>query len=74
MEVLWAGLEKYFYEKGIKREKESFWRWKGEVIFFLKSFERGRGEFEILWGNVFLGLGWGIFGLCMGRDDIWNIP
>ena len=42
------------------------------------------GEFEILWGNVFLGF-WGgerkrkggkdrVFGLCMGRDVIWNIP
>ena len=29
-----------FYEGGIKREKEGVWgRRKGEVIFFLKSFE-----------------------------------
>ena len=30
----------------------------GRSYIFLKSFERGGGEFEILWGNVFLGL-WG---------------
>lgn len=31
---------------------------KGRSYIFLKSFEEGGGEFEILWGNVFLGL-WG---------------
>lgn len=30
----------------------------GRSYIFLKSFERGGGEFEILWGNVFLGF-WG---------------
>lgn len=30
----------------------------GRSYIFLKFFERGGGEFEILWGNVFLGL-WG---------------
>ena len=48
-----------FYERGDKERERGFLeRWKGEVIFFLKSFEGGGGEFEILWGNVFLGF-WG---------------
>lgn len=55
-----GGFGKIFFTKGgIKREKRGFGDGrKGEVIFFLKSFEGGGGEFEILWGNVFLGL-WG---------------
>lgn len=28
----------------------------GRSYIFLKFFEGGGGEFEILWGNVFLGL------------------
>ena len=48
----------------------------GKIYIFLKFFERGGGEFEILWGNVFLGYGVGreIFGLSGRRDVIWNIP
>lgn len=57
-----GGFGKIFFTKGgIKREKEGFWvgERKGERIFyFFKNFQRGGEEFEILWGNVFLGL-WG---------------
>ena len=75
-----------FYERRDKEKKRGVLkRWKGEVIFFLKSFERVENEFEILWGNVFLGvLGVGRerekggkdrgFGLSGRWDDIWNIP
>ena len=41
----------------------------GRSYIFLKSFVRGGGEFEILWGKVFLG-----FGLSGRWDVIWNIP
>ena len=82
-----GGFGKIFFTKGgVKREKEDFrgWRGKGKFIFFLKFSKGGGEEFEILWGNVFLGF-WGGegerkggkdrgIGLCMGRDVIWNIP
>ena len=74
-----GGFGKIFFTKGgIKREKEGFREMEGrrENLYFFKNFQRGGGEFEILWGNVFLGL-WGGerkgFGLCMGRNDILNI-
>ena len=66
-----GGFGKIFFTKGgIKREKEGFWgRWKGEVIFFLKSFF-GWEENSKFYGEMyFLG-----FGLSGRWDVIWNIP
>ena len=57
----------------------------GRSYIFLKSFE-GRRRIRNFMGECIFGvLGWGereekgkrdreIFGLCMGRDVIWNIP
>ena len=52
-----SGFGKIFFTKGgIKREKEGF-RVGGRVnLYFFNFFWGGGGEFEILWGNVFLGL------------------
>lgn len=64
-----------FYERGDKERKEGFWRDGRAKLYFFKIFLGGGREFEILWGNVFLGImGWGIFGLRRRWDDIWNIP
>ena len=57
-----SGFGKIFFTKGgIKREKEGFWGRDGRVnVYFFKNFFLGGGgEFEILWGNVFLGYGVG---------------
>lgn len=68
-----------FYERRDKERKGGILGMGGRSYIFLKSFERGGGKFEILWGNVFLGYVWGekergkIFGLWRGRDDILNI-
>ena len=48
----------FFTNGGIKREKEGFWRDGRAKLYFFKIFLRVENEFEILWGNVFLGL-WG---------------
>lgn len=73
-----------FYEWGDKERKRGFLGMGERSYIFLKFFEGGGGEFEILWGNVFLGL-WGgegerkrgkdrgIFGLSMGRNDIYYL-
>ena len=55
-----GGFGKIFFTKdGIKREKEGFWgRWKGEVIFFLKSFEGGGRRIRNFMGECIFGL-WG---------------
>ena len=49
-----------FYERRDKERERGFlggWE-EGRSYIFFKIFFRGGGEFEILWGNVFLGL-WG---------------
>lgn len=57
-----GGFGKIFFTKGgIKREKEGFCGMEGRSYIFFKFFEGGGGEFEILWGNVFLGYGGGDF-------------
>lgn len=48
-----------FYEWRDKEKRDGVFGGEGEVIFFLKFFEWGGGEFEILWGNVCLGYGVG---------------
>lgn len=54
-----GGFGKIFFTKGgIKREKEGFWGDGRVNLYFFNFFLGGGGEFEILWGNVFLGL-WG---------------
>ena len=48
-----------FYERRDKERERGVWGGEeGKIYIFLKFFEGGGGEFEILWGNVFLGL-WG---------------
>ena len=46
------GRRKVWVEEDGEKEREN--------LYFFKNFQRGGGEFEILWGNVFLGL-WGDF-------------
>lgn len=44
-----------FYERRDKERERGVLGMRGRSYIFLKSFEGGGGEFEILWGNVFLG-------------------
>ena len=55
-----GGFGKIFFTKGgIKREKEGFWRrWKGKVIFFLKSFEGWRRIRNFMGKCIFGIMGW----------------
>ena len=70
-----GGLGKLFFKNGrdIERERGFLERWKGEVIFFLNFFEGVEENSKFCGGMYFWDYG-GIFGLCMGRDVIWNIP
>ena len=62
-----------FYERRDKERKRGVLeRWKSEVIFFLKSFE-GAEENSKFYGEMYFWDYGGIFGLCMGRNDILNI-
>ena len=50
----------FFTKRGIKREKEGFWRWRGRSYIFLKSFEGWR-RIRNFMGKCIFGIGVGDF-------------